>query len=53
LNTIDSPVSSVRGRLVRQVLTLTGANERSMGLVVRRWAQRSAGSSKKLSSGSA
>src|SRR5215207_6776237 len=43
LNTIASPVSLVPGPLVTRVLALTGANELSMGLVVRRWTQCSAG----------
>jgi hypothetical protein len=43
LNTIASPVSLVPGPLVTLVLALTGENELSMGFVVRRWTQCSAG----------
>src|SRR4030095_17179706 len=50
LNTIASPVSLVPGPLVTLVLALTGENELSMGFVVRRWIQCSAGESKKHSS---
>src|SRR6266704_2200170 len=52
LNTIASPVSLVPGPLVTLVLALTGENELSMGLVVRRCCQCSAGYSKKVSSAS-
>src|SRR6266581_4218483 len=43
LNTIASPVALVPGPLVTLVLALTGENELSMGLVVRRCSQCSAG----------
>src|SRR6266540_6796924 len=53
LNTIASPLSLVPGPLVTLVLALTGANELSIGLVVLRCTQCSAGKSKKHSSRSA
>ena len=43
LNTIASPVSRVPGPLVTLVRALTGAKALSMGLVVRRCSQCSAG----------
>src|SRR5918995_5699363 len=52
LNTIASPASLLPGPLVTLVLARTGEKVDSMGLVVRRCSQCSAGSSKKVSKAS-